>query len=245
MHGQGKTTVLKESAFRGIFWMNLAVQKKSSFRYHHFDLNSGCGYNHEVGCEGSPLVFLNVADAQSVSNFSAHFVDRDREAIKELLTRIEGRPGCTAYNGENREFVKAIPDLIRLDHGNPAKALGTVLCDPNGIDLPLNELAQLARICPRLDFVINYPARVWKRARGAGIQSAQLYLAELLHSLDKQHWIIQEPLGCDIHEFMILVGRNFEFKNWSRMRFHKLDSPKAGEIIQRSFSRNESTLNLF
>src|SRR4030095_10585909 len=140
MHGQGKTTVMKESAFRGIFWMNLAVQKKSPFRYHHFDLNSGCGYNHEIGCEGSPLVFLNAADAQGVSNFSAHFVDRDREAIKELLTRIAGRECCTAYNGENREFIEAIPDLISLARGNPARALGTVVCDANGVDLPLRGL---------------------------------------------------------------------------------------------------------
>lgn len=245
-NGQGQSGITrhKEDAFLGIFRMNLAVQKKSRYRYHHFDLNAGCGYNYEAGCPGSPLIFLAAAAQQEITDFSAHFVDRRPEAVRELLTRIED-PRCTVYHGDNREFIEAIPGLIRLDNERPDLALGSVLWDPNGIDLPFAELIQLSRLCPRLDFILNYSARAFKRERGAGYISPELFLSDQLKSLNKRYWLIQDPLDGDRHEWMILVGRNYRMDVWKSMRLYNLDSAKGQECLRRSLSRRESTYSLF
>jgi len=249
--GQSPITPEKEKAFLGIFEMNLVVHKKSrfSYRYHHFDLNAGCGYNHEAGCNGSPLMFLEAAANQGVAQYYAHFVDHKKKAIEELLTRIDDQR-CTIYQGDNREFVKAIPGLIRLARENPDMALGSVLCDPNGTNLPLDELIELSGLCPRLDLILNYSARAWKRVRGwkracgTDYASPELYLAETLVLLRKKQWLIQDPLN-DNHEWMIVVGRNYPMAGWSKMRFYDMDSPKGKEILRRSLSRRESTISLF
>jgi hypothetical protein len=241
--GQSDITPQKENAFGGIFYWDLTIQKKFASYYHHFDLNAGCGYNHDAQCDGSPIVFLDAARRSGVGNFFAHFVDQDGNAIKELQAQVTD-DRCTVYNGDNREFVKAIPDLIRL-HGGNLWDLGTVLSDPNGIDIPIRELADLSRTCPRLDFVVNYPARVWKRVRAAGFESGKLYLDEMLRLLNKKEWLIQCPLLSDPHEWMILIGRNFPMGEWRKMRIYKLYSPEGQECLRRSYSQSESTDRLF
>ena len=162
-----------------------------------------------------------------------------------MLELTAQNPRCSVYHGDNREFVKAIPDLIRLQNENPAKALGSVLCDPNGIGLPVAELSELSGSCSRLDLVLNYPARTWKRERAAGHKAADIVLADMLRLLHKQHWLIQEPLASDRHEWMIMVGRNFGMGDWQKFRFHHLDSPKGRQILLRALSINERTSSLF
>jgi hypothetical protein len=245
--GQSNITPHKENAFGGILRMNLDVHhrkdEKRGYYYHHFDVNAGSGYNDKAQCDGSPVVFLRTAQRLGVEKFVAHFVDRDRQRTEELLTRIND-PRCTVYNGENREFIKAIPELIYYQRENPAQALGSILCDPNGTDLPIAELSELSKSCRRLDFIINYPARVWKRERGVGIRP-ELYLKDLLSLLDKKYWHVQDPLPSDPHEWMILIGRNFEMGDWQKMRIYALDSPKGIEIVRKSYSCRESTFGLF
>lgn len=248
MQGQSEITPSKEAAFHGILTMNLRVHKtKWRSRYHHFDLNAGCGYNHQVQCTGSPLVFLSAAAYVGEEHFAAYFVDSDRAAIEELLPRIEDDDRCTAFNGDNREFVKAIPDLIRFYKEDPTWVLGSILCDPNGTDLPIPELAKLSQRCPRLDFIINYPARIWKRERGAGLESGRLHLDQMVTMLNKREWWIQTPLKSDRHEWMILIGRNYSGMDgvWRKMRIYRYHSPEGRECLRRSYSQRESTDSLF
>jgi three-Cys-motif partner protein len=242
--GQGSNTTRKESAFRGIFAMNLAVQKKRRHLYYHFDLNAGSGYNELANCDGSPIVFLNTALAAGVSTYRAHFVDSDDQAVRALLERITDER-ATVHHGDNAEFVRAIPRLIKHYGDDLEYALGSILCDPNGTGIPIDELARLSQQCPRLDIILNYGNRGWKRARGAHIESAQLVLEDLLSKLQKKYWHIQEPPINDPQEWMILIGRNFLMGDWQKMGIFNLDSPKGKEILRRSLTIRESTYSLF
>jgi three-Cys-motif partner protein len=245
--GQGEKTVRKEAALLGHMRMNFTVHRKyqSKQGYHLFDINAGCGYNHVAKCNGSPLVSLEAARQMEVGNVTFHFVDKDRSMCEELLTRVGDDLRCTVYNGDNREFVNAIPDLIRRQPGeDPLRALGSVFCDPNGTDLPIDELHYLSYLCTRLDFILNYPARTWKRERAAGFGSANLFLWEILDKLNKKVWWIQCPDESDPNEWMLLVGRNFGMNDWPSMGIYLLDSPEGQDCLRRSLTRRESTTEL-
>src|SRR4051794_6085264 len=64
VQGQGDANEFNEQGLSAAFWVNLTIfQKKIApisdrFHYHHFDPNSGCGFNEQSKCIGSPLAFL-------------------------------------------------------------------------------------------------------------------------------------------------------------------------------------------
>ena len=243
--GQSSVTAAKERVFAGLFHMNLFVaSKRPRDAYFHFDLNAGCGFNHDVDVPGSPLVFADVQQRYELKNVYAHFVDNDRKLVKELNDRLRDHGNYVIHHGDNREFIATIPDLIRLRDSLPGIALGSVLCDPNGMGIHWQELASLSVRCPRLDFIINYSANVWKRERAAGYAS-DVFLHEHLASLNKKYWHIQEPADGDRLEWMIIVGRNFEMKDWTGVRLQHLASDKGRQALLRTFSYYERNYGLF
>lgn len=248
--GQGVSTEFKERGLQAAFAINLHIfQAKfgaSPYRYFHFDLNSGNGMNEEVGCIGSPLAFLRAAEEKGVQRLFAGFCDLDENKLAVLFNRPElQRNDCFAFNGDNSEFPYAIPDIIRSYGEKPAMAVGMVLADPNGSDIPLDALEWLADAAPKLDFVIN-----WNSARAKGHRLNPVYGGDHYPTLEtvikrlsgngkeKKKWLIRKPMSA--HQFSLLIGRTLKVGDHRTLGFHHLDSPQGSAIFaQCNFTREQ------
>lgn len=229
--GQGQShdsTEWKERGIAAALSINLRIFKskyKSWATYQHFDLNAGSGMNDQVDCIGSPLAFIQSVDALGISNYRAYFTDIDYDTIEKLHAYPEmKRKNCFLFHGDNRSFIYAIPDLIRLTDKRPEYAIGSVLVDPNGSEVNIEELAWLSVKCPRLDFIINWNSVIFKR-----LQGAHGTLCGSIKSLNKKHWLIREPTGG--HQFILIIGRNARIGEHPAMGFYHLNSDRGQEIF--------------
>lgn len=231
IQGQGASTEFKQRGLGSVFAVNLRIfqsrfGKDDWGRYMHFDLNAGTGYNDLAGCIGSPLAFLNAAQDMGVSRFNAFFVDREGDSLKQLMTRPElQRKECQCHHGFNESFMDAIPDLIQQCGERPKWALGTILSDPNGADVPFEKLGLLNAQCPRLDFVVNWNSTIFKRLMASSKHEGRGRLSDALRVMGKKHWIISPPKGRQ--QFTLLVGRNFPVSDHKAIGLADLDSPQG------------------
>jgi len=84
---QGQSGIVTEAKERGLsltFQSNLWVFRRlksrfsnSKFKYFHFDLNCGSGWNDDVDCIGSPIAFVDSASAVGVESYYVGFCDND------------------------------------------------------------------------------------------------------------------------------------------------------------------------
>lgn len=234
--GQSDATEFKERGLEAAFSINLKIFKDRmpGKTYWHFDLNSGGGMNEKVGCIGSPLAFIRAATAKEVEKFYAFFCDSDANQTATLMRRAEisSNKRCFTINGDNASLVEAIPSIIdAID--NPQYALGMVLSDPNGAQVPLNELAELSRVCPRLDMAIHWNARVRRLMRGRKWEFIDI--DDAIAMLNKQHWLIRKPLGN--HQWTVLIGRNFRVGDHKALGYYHLESREGQEILQKCKAR--------
>lgn len=228
----GDATEIKQRGLSFAFRVGMVVAKKyPADGYFHFDLHAGSGYNDEAGCIGSPLAFLSEARRAGCTHYFAGFCDRDRAQIETLLRRPElDHDRCRLFHGNNAELLRMVPDIIRLYGKKRLYALGSVLSDPNGADVPIDELAWLARECPRIDIILHWNSTIVKRLRG-GIKPSQMSLIDATEYIKKSSWLIREPAG--IHQFTMLIGRNYRFGDWKSFGFYHLDSREGQEVLQR------------
>ncbi len=237
---QGQSQIATEIKERGLFsafeanlWLH---RRKISFApYFHFDLNSGCGFNYEVNCMGSPLAFLNAVELVKTQNFISVFCDNDSEKIAVLKNRAEIATDerCSCVCEDNKSLLLKIPDFIRSKKEKLEYATGMILSDPNGTDVPIDELSMISKELPRIDIAINFGSSSFKRCRGAFGESRP-NLESMIHSLNKKHWYIREPIGRQ--QWTILVGRNVlvgSVKEMNELGFYGLDSSSGQDIFSR------------
>lgn len=242
--GQGQSQDATEHKERGIIAacsvslrIFAAKFRASPYRYFHFDINAGTGWNDEVNCIGSPVAFVRAAASQGIDRFNGHFCDIDADACRALLANSEvgADERCIVFHGDNRGLVPAIPDLIRAVRENPRYAIGTVLVDPNGCDVPIAELAELNRIAPRLDFIVNWNATAFKRNRMA---NGGVDLETAIKRLGKKHWLIRKPISA--HQFALLVGRNMKVGEHRALGFYDLATDLGRSIFERlNYTKSE------
>lgn len=252
--GQGEGTEYKERRLGAVFYINLSIANLSKhYRdrpYFHFDLYSGCGYNEKSRCIGSPIAFLNAAIESKKHNFYAHFVDKDEsscEKLFNLVSRSEHWDRCCVHPGDNRDFIEAIPSIITHRHHDPKWSLGSVLIDPNGHDIPWEELAWLGKECPRLDVIINYNTSIVKRLAGFvenKYHGQLIRLENVPDLLNKRHVQIASPLGSK-NQFVLLTCRNFPPKgDHKRLGVYRWNDPEGMQIRYKcGLSRKEKTAN--
>lgn len=232
----GEATNLKELGFRATFAINLRIfvnrwGRDTRYRYFHFDLNAGSGYNQIAGCEGSPISFAQGAAREGCERFHASFVDLNKECVERLLAKPEMHDKrCFVHHGNNAVFAECIPSIIAHYGERPHYAIGTVLCDPNGTEIPLAGLEWLSAQCQKLDFIINFNATATKRSIGAGY--GHVSLLESLSRLGKKHWLIREPIGR--HQWTMLVGRNYRVNDYAALGFYHLDSDQGMDHLARA-----------
>lgn len=217
--GQSKTTRCKAEKLRHLLHSSFirGPQGITDRPHFHFDLNCGSGWNAWEGCVGSPLVFLDSAKENGV-NFYAYFIDTSEKAISLLRqhpTVIEAGERCRVWKANNRTFIARIPALIRRAGANPMTAVGSVLIDPNGTDVPVEELARLAQECPKLDIIVNWNTAIWKFTRVSRKNPNTLDLAGFMTRLGRKNWVLSRPFpGCR-YQFSLIAGRNHTSRHYS------------------------------
>ena len=243
--GQGGTTELKVRGIGAAITVTMricTIPKLEQFPYWHIDLNAGSGYNHEAGCIGSPLAFLNAAEKVGKKNYRAFFCDINRAAISELRSTLLGNPRCSCIHENNRVLLPEIARLIRARESNPHFAMGTVLCDPNGYfygdAVPTEELYQFCREFPRIDVILNLNVTIrrWIRgniaARRRGWEDKRcLRVDELPDFLNRKHWLIRDLASKGGHQFTVMVGRNHKMDDHQAMHFHHLHARQGRNIV--------------
>lgn len=248
--GQGQSGDATEIKQRGLslaFRIGLAVVEKmarkiSSARYFHFDLHAGGGYNDAAGCIGSPLTFLKETEVASTERYFAAFCDHDADQVRSLLNRPEVADDDRAFvlHGDNSQLLAMVPSIIREFRDRPEWAIGSILSDPNGADVPLDAIIETVNICPRLDIIFHWNSTITKRLRN-GIKPEQVVLRDVIGMVPKRHWLIREPAG--IHQFTLLIGRNWRFDDSRGMGFYHLDSPRGQTILDRCSVSNQQLKN--
>lgn len=239
LQGQGKDTEQKERGLQSAFTINMKVfnglKAKCSFgtswRYFHLDLNSGSGINQEVGCIGSPLAFLEAARISGCGKYFAGFCDTNQAALEELMKRdgIRGNSDCFLFHGDNASLIEAFPSIISTFE-KPKYAMGMVLSDPNGADIPLSGLEWLSREAPKIDLCLNWNSTQFKRNRGA-FGDHRPTMEEAIARMNKKHWLIRQPMGR--WQWTLLIGRNMRIGEHPSLGFYHLDSPKGQEVFRR------------
>lgn len=241
--GQSHVTEEKERGFHSIFETNLRAVKgmfdRLSFdcRYFHFDLHGGSGINEEAKVVGSPVLFRELAESIGVS-FRMHVAEIDDGRAKILSRRLDDSDFSFVHHGDNRELAAMIPDIISHCRENPAKAVGSIVIDPNGAKgIPWGELSDVLARCPRLDVVLNYNAVIMKRMAGQGMLDLHVSLDQLPSMLNKKHWWIRKPRG--IWQFTIIVGRNFAMGDHKRIQLYNWDSDEGRQCLRRAMHTTE------
>lgn len=235
---QGQSALATEAKQRGLGYVfkvnsNAFMQFRDRYTLFHFDLNCGSGYNEEIGCIGSPITFIRCMEEAGIENYSAHFCDKDKDAIASLIEKIDTNRRCFPHCGSNEEFCDMIPGIIAHYGDRPKFAMGTVLCDPNGYEIPVASLQWLNRQCPKIDVIIHWNSTSHKRARKAGHQSAQQSLPEVIDQIGKKHWLIRQPIRSDQHQFTMLIGRNHQFGDYKAQGYYRLNTQKGQDILSR------------
>lgn len=239
--GQSDSTEFKERGLEAAFTINLKIfQAKIASRfgdrypYWHFDLNCGSGINEQIGCIGSPLAFLRAAESSKCRRYFAGFCDINTEYLGALMARdaVRDNPQCFAFNGKNASLVESIPDIISKIE-RPHRAVGMILSDPNGFEVPLDELSELSRKCPGIDIAIHWNSRIRRLYRGHGWEFVDI--DEAIAMLGKSNWLIREPRGA--HQWTVLIGRNIKTSDHKSLGYFHLDSPKGADIMARCKAR--------
>lgn len=235
--GQSDSTEFKERGLEAAFSINLKIFKAKfgdRFPYWHFDINCGCGINEKIGCIGSPLAFLRAVEASGLRKYFAGFCDIDEHQLQKLMARdlVRDNAQCFAFHGKNASLVEAIPDIIAKVE-NPKRAVGMVLSDPNGFEVPLDELSELSRQCPGIDMAIHWNTRIRRLYRGQGWEFVDI--DEAIKLMGKRYWLIREPRGA--HQWTVLIGRNIKTGDHKTLGYFHLDSEKGQDIMRRCKAR--------
>ena len=237
---------IKINALNGKYKPDLCDIAKRDILY--IDMNSGSGWNSEVNCIGSPLLFLEESRRFDIKR-EIYFIESNVNSIVSLGERIrEQYPAeismsslgsCDLLTGHHERIL---PEIIRRS----GKRYGLVYHDPNG--LPNFKL--LSEISKHPDFwfvdiLIRISGTNYKRIRNGlnGYGSKKNHpelvgkypnLKDQLKTIKKRQWIIRDIVDPDPSQWTFLFGTNWtEYKAWEKEGFYKIDSSKGAAILNR------------
>ena len=244
--GEGNGTRRKESGFRVLFEMVLKAtsgEKLSRYPYWHLDLNCGSGFN--TACLGSPLVFVDEAVRQGRVVY-AQFCDEIPEFTTSLASALVARRlprefWTAVYTMDNGAFLRDFCDNV------PRNAVGTIVCDPNGIGFPARELAAFCQSHARMDLIINLNCRTLRLVDGirqkvnAGSNKPQFLgivknhpepLARMMEWFSKPYGLIRNPLPVQGDDFstIFLTGHS-GLASAAFKGFHPMSSRIGQQIL--------------
>lgn len=263
--GQGKHTRSKEEGVYAALWISFCIYSKiEDLRqqpFFHIDMNSGCGWNHESNCAGSPLRFLELSRICD-QRYVTWFCDKHKPFIYQLretcTMRGHGGPPneINYFPEDNRKLLPLVAESIkngafRREGVLPADAVGTLLSDPNGprpACFPFTEIRNFAEEFPNIDIILNVNCSAFARClavRRSGEQymhTVQAWpaknLTEIMDKIPRRYWTLRNPQQGDKQRYSILIGRNDYQGNWTKLGFYDRNS-EIGTQIEHTMKRVE------
>jgi len=254
--GQGNHTAEKQYGLEKLLgqWMAIIDQikkKESEGKYNaalsevirrpalYIDMNAGCGWNHEVDCIGSPLMFMDLHDACK-SDIKAFFLEKETTSIDSLLTRLPSNSGV--YDVIQCNSEEEILNIIQ----NQPKSYGLIYHDPNGMPM-FDSIREVSRHpkCRFVDLLIRISGTNYKRIRrGIDEYGKKNNIPELinkypnlesqLRSVNKKEWLIRDIVDPDPQQWTFLFGTNWtNYPAWEKHGFYKISSSKGNAILKR------------
>jgi hypothetical protein len=229
--GHSSATINKQRGFAAILQQHLSTCKMILRKhegwawpvYQYIDANAGTGQNPDEECDGSPLIFLKIANGLAL-NYDAHLVEINPINGMRLKCCVANWNNCKIMIEDNKSAVPRIISAI------PRSCYGLLYTDPNGVpDFGL--LADVSRN-PKLkyiDIVVRYAASSVKRTQHITGKKMLDYLG----TINKKYWIIRELERGDKWQWTFLVGLNWDGLNaWKQQGFHYAHSDRGQEIIE-------------
>lgn len=246
--GQSDYTETKQRHFAAVVQTHLRVakgifQKSNSKKYKNWiqpqylyvDMYAGSGSNFE-NVPGSPVIFLDQARKVGINNVPI-FIEENEYSAVQLNDELR-RKGATNFQVVNSTNKLHIEKMIASPP--PSKQIGLAYLDPNGIpDFDLIKRLSFVPQYEKFDFLINCPATAIKRAKSVKSCKQAKNLIEELVSINKNYWIIREPIGR--WQWTFLIGTNWNsFPKFKNLGFWPLSSPQGRNIaINLSYSASE------
>ena len=232
VQGQSTYTPEKEDVFEHILSQHMhivqAIFDKRPWghtTYHYFDIYAGAGFNDQVGCWGSPMVFWSVASRFKYAH-EATFIESNEANAMALAKRAEAHKSSIVLCGDNATALPGAVSGLRS-----AWSFGLIYADPNACP-PFDLLAQVSRLptCEHLDILIHAPTTTIKRVRCAYDRPD---LLASLATIAKKHWLIRDADGTGKQQWTFLLGTNWQdFPGYKKVAFYPVASAEGKRILE-------------
>ena len=232
--GVGWLTPTKLDHLKAIVEMHVkitrAVLKKNPHyerAYHFIDATAGPG-EYEVNgkeVEGSPIVFLSVAENQQL-RYKADLIEREPVNVDSLRKRLP-KSSCGRVVIHCCDSAEVIPKLLSSKDENQ---LGLYFVDPSTGIPHFETVAYVSEMRPRMEVLMYLSATNLKRI--CAVTPEPLF--DRMQGIDKSHWMVREPFPRDRHQWTFLLGSNTDlFTNYKKIGFYRLDSEEAQAFFPR------------
>jgi hypothetical protein len=174
--GRSGKTLDKHVEMRKLFGMALTFTKnlragkypheKTLSKFVYVDLHAGCGV-YPDGTIGSPQLFIDEAERLG-EPYHAILCEVGAEQLMSLHSLYGRNPNVTVVGGDHMRTVESVRSVIQQVRGDRGIVYGLVLADPNGADVPVEVINQIASGFKgsRIDVAISTGATSFKRRDG-------------------------------------------------------------------------------